>query len=199
MRAELAGIIRRRIPLVSIATTMMSLALGVMACQIDLGGPLPPGPPIVVSQEASAQVQQNWQSALEAAATTGSVTVLLTESQVTSFLSQRLAASEEAVLDNPQVYLRDGAIEVFGGARQGPIRANVHVSISPRIDDQGALGFEITSANFGPIPAPDFITDSVSTILSEAFTGTLGSLATGIRITTIAIADGELAVVGELR
>jgi len=41
--------------------------------------------------------------------------------------------------------------------------------------------------------------DSISAILTEAFTGTLGSLATGIRVTSLAVADGQMAIVGELR
>jgi hypothetical protein len=36
-------------------------------------------------------------------------------------------------------------------------------------------------------------------LLTEAFTGTLGSMATGIRITSLAIADGQVAIVGSPR
>ena len=59
--------------------------------------------------------------------------------------------------------------------------------------------FELTTAEVGPIPAPGALKDSVSAILTEAFTGTLGSLATGIRVTSLAITNGEMAIVGELR
>ena len=36
-------------------------------------------------------------------------------------------------------------------------------------------------------------------MITEAFAGPIGSLATGLRVTSIAIEDGELALVGELR
>ncbi len=125
--------------------------------------------------------------------------VILSESQLTSFLAARLAAQEKPALTQPQVYLRQGQLQIYGVAIQGPLRANVLVSIAPAVQSDGTIAFEIASADFGPLPAPNALKDSLSAILTEAFTGTLGSLATGIRITSLAIADGEMAIVGEIR
>jgi hypothetical protein len=75
----------------------------------------------------------------------------------------------------------------------------VLLSISPILDADGTLAFEVTSADLGPVPAPEGIKESLSALVTEAFAGPIGSLATGLRVTSIAIEDGELALVGEMR
>ncbi|MEJ2607350.1 MAG: hypothetical protein P8Z41_11835, partial [Anaerolineales bacterium] len=89
--------------------------------------------------------------------------------------------------------------QIYGTTNNGPFTANVLIGVTPVINADGELTFDLTRAEFGPIPAPSALKDTVSAILTEAFTGTIGSLATGIRISTIAISDGEMGIVGELR
>ena len=90
-------------------------------------------------------------------------------------------------------------MQIFGIFDQGPFLANALLIVMPSIDAEGQISFELTQADIGPLPIPGALKDTISAILTEAFTGTIGSLATGIRITSIAIADGEMAIVGELR
>jgi hypothetical protein len=170
-----------------------------LACQIHVGGPQLEGSPIPVSTEAASSLAEAWTGAVLGSASTGQVTLIVNEAQLTSYLALRLSQSENPVLQDPQVRLRDGVIQVYGRSVQGPFEANVLVRIQPTIDSEGDLGFSIASADFGPLPVPEALTEGTSTLLTEAFTGTFGSLATGIRITTLAIADGELAIVGVLR
>jgi hypothetical protein len=73
------------------------------------------------------------------------------------------------------------------------------LAITPLVDPDGNITLELTTAEFGPIPAPKALKETISAVLTEAFTGSFGSLATGIRVTTLAINDGQLAIVGELR
>jgi hypothetical protein len=181
------------------AIAAVTLALAVIACQIDIGGPDPPGALIPTKVEAASELQEMWQSAVFSAATTGQVMVLLNEIQLTSLLAQRMDASENPPLLEPQIYLRHDSIKLYGITERGPFKAYILIAITPNIGPDGELSFELTTAEFGPIPAPGALKDTVSAILTEAFTGTIGSLATGIRVTTIAVDDGNLAIVGELR
>ena len=180
-----------------LAATLVGLAS--LACTVSLGGPEPPGPPIAVSTAEAGQVLEAWESALSVDALAGEITLLFTEQQVTSFLAARLAADEDPVLRDPQVYLREGKLNVYGIADQGPFVARVLLAVAPRLSADGALAFDITSADFGPLPAPGALRESLSAILTEAFTGTLGPLATGLRISSFAIADGQIAIVASLR
>ena len=168
-----------------------------LACQISVGGPEPPAEVIHASEASATELADNWDAALSLE--TGEVTLVITEQQLTSFLSERFESDEEPILTHPQVFLRDGEIRVYGTAGAGVFEAGALLSIQPTIGSEGDVEFEITAAEFGPVPAPAALTTVLSELLTEAFTGTLGSMATGIRITSLAIADGQVAIVGSPR
>jgi hypothetical protein len=182
-----------------LAVVAACLGLAAIACQIDVGGPEPPGDPIPVSTEAAGELVGAWESAVAGAAGSGNLTLLLTESQVTSYLALRLEAEEDPLLSSPQVYLRDGMIQIHGRTHQGILAADVLISVTPTLEPDGTISFEVTSADVGPLPAPETLRQSVSAMLTEAFTSPLGSLATGFRITTLAVSGGEAALIGQLR
>jgi hypothetical protein len=167
-----------------------------LACRVNLGGPEPPGPPIPVSDEAAAEVELAWNAAGE---DPDQLIVILSEQQVTSFLVDRLNDQIDPLLQNPQVYLRQGQIQIFGTVSQATWEANLAFIIAPGIDPQGNIELEVVSAELGPFPAPESVRESLSVILSEAFTGEVGPFATGIKLTSIAISDGQIALVGEIR
>ncbi|MGD8603618.1 MAG: hypothetical protein PVF49_03500 [Anaerolineales bacterium] len=173
--------------------------LAILACQIEVGGPEPPGAVIPTTQGGQDLLSSAWDQAVEAALTTGRVMVIFDEIQLTTFLSSELAEQEEPPLLSPQVYLQEDSIQIYGILDQGPFLANALLVVQPEIEPDGQLSFELTQADVGPLPLPSALKNTISAILTEAFTGTIGSLATGVRITSIAISDGEMAIVGELR
>lgn len=183
----------------SIACVALALGIGTLACTLDVGGPAAPGDPIPTSEAAAQEVLDAWKSAAEAAVSAGEVRLLINESQLTSLVAARLAEKDDPVLRDPQVYLRQGQLQIYGTVQQGPLQGNVLLSITPHLDADGTLAFDLTSADLGPVPAPEGIKDSLSAVITEAFAGPIGSLATGLRVTSIAIENGELALVGELR
>ena len=175
------------------------LILSTIACQVNIGGPEQPGEVIPLSAETAQEVEEAWQSALTSAALTGQLTLLLTESQATSLLQQRLESQANPIMRDPQVFLRDGVIRVYGISQRGFLQASVLITVAPRLEPDGSVYFDVTSADFGPFPVPDAVRQSISAMFTEAFTSPLGALATGVRILSIAIADGQIAIVGELR
>jgi hypothetical protein len=182
-----------------IACAALALGVGTLACTMDIGGPAAPGDPIPTSETAAQEVLDAWESAAAESISTGEIRLIINETQLTSLVAARLAEKQDPVLRDPQVYLRDGQLEVFGTIQQGMFRGQVLLSISPVLDADGTLAFEVTSADLGPVPAPEGIKESLSALVTEAFAGPIGSLATGLRVTSIAIEDGELALVGKMR
>jgi hypothetical protein len=73
-----------------IALGVAALMLAMIACQIDVGGPEPPGQPIPTQVDAAGELSRSWQAALTSAAKTGQVLVILDEMQLTSILAHRL-------------------------------------------------------------------------------------------------------------
>jgi uncharacterized protein YpmS len=175
----------------------ISIAAAGLACQIRVGGPEPPAEIIPASESSAMELADNWDSALSL--DSDEVTLVISEQQLTSFLSERFESDEDPILRHPQVFLRDGEIRIYGTASAGVFEAGALLSIQPIVSSGGDVEFNITTAEFGPVPAPGAMTTVLSELLTEAFTGTLGSMATGIRITSFEIADGQIVIVGSPR
>jgi len=164
-----------------------------------VGGPDYPEGAIPVSAQAVESLRNQIDSAVLAGAESGAITLHLTEEQLTSYIAFKLAAEEDPVLQNPQVYLRDGQMQVYGNVKRGYFVANVLVVLNVTVDELGQPAIEIASADFGPLPAPDALKESLTAILTEAYTGSLGPIATGFRLENINIANGLMTVSGRIK
>lgn len=179
---------------------LIVIAFSSIACQLDLGGPEIPAIDQQTSEEAAESLEEQWQSlVVQAENDAGQVTLIVTEEQLTSFLRSRLAAQDQTAFSQPTIQLEDGLIRTFGTVEQDFAKAQVLVEIEVAITDQGEPSFEIVSAEFGPLPLPDAIKNSIESLITEAFSGSIGPYLTGIRLQSIAITDGEMAIIGDLR
>ncbi|MEW6285284.1 MAG: hypothetical protein AB1509_03575 [Chloroflexota bacterium] len=182
------------------------LVLASLACTVSVGGPDYSDRPVIpVSTEAAKSLEDEIRRAFETGAISGEVTIQITEAQITSILAQRLQSDpslqqdKKPLITDPQVYLRDGQMQVFGKTQQGIFTANIGIVIAVSVDENGKPKIEIVSADFGPLPAPEGLTDAISAMIEEAYTGAVGPVATGLRIQTITIADGIMTVTGRIR
>ena len=186
---------------------IISLVLTSLACTVFVGGPdYSSLPPIPVSGEAAESIKAELQRALEAGAQTGVITVNLTEPQITSYLAVRLQtdpnlqqADKKPLITDPQVYLRDGQMQIYGKTQQGMFAANIGIIVSMGVDANGQPQIDVVSADFGPLPAPEGLKDAITAMVREAYTGSLGPVATGLRIESISIANGVMTVTGRIR
>jgi hypothetical protein len=185
---------------------LLLLVLTSLACTINVGGPdYSSLPPIPVSGEAAESIKEELRRAIEASVQTGVITVNLTEPQITSYLAVRmqtdpnLQQDQKPIITNPQVYLRDGQMQIYGKTQQGMFTANIGIIVNMGVDANGQPQIEVVSADFGPFPAPDGLKDAITAMVREAYTGSLGPVATGLRIETISIANGVMTVTGRVR
>ena len=178
---------------------LIILALAILACTMNIGGPAYPAPVIPVSTEAVGELQSSQETAIAAGAGTGQVALSFTEPQLTSYLYYKLQSQDQPLITNPQVYLRDGQLQVYGTASEGYFEATVRIILSAGVDEKGQLKIELTSADFGPIPVPIGLKDIISATLQEAYIGALGPVATGFRLQSITISDGALAITGQIK
>lgn len=186
---------------------LLSLVLTSLACTVFVGGPdYSSLPPIPVSGEAAESIKLELQRAIEAGAATGVITVNLTEPQITSYLATRLQtdpnlqqADRKPLINEPQVYLRDGQMQIYGKTQQGMLTANIGIIVNMGVDANGEPQIDVVSADFGPLPAPEGIKDAITAMVREAYTGSLGPVATGIRIESISIANGVMTVTGRIK
>ena len=186
---------------------LLTFVLTSLACTVFVGGPdYSTLPPIPVSGEVAQSIQAEIQRAIEAAAQTGVITVNLTESQISSYIAARLQtdpnlqqSNRTPLITDPQVYLRDGQMQIYGKTQQGMFAANIGIVVSMGVDANGQPQIDVVSADFGPLPAPEGLKDAITAMVREAYTGSLGPVATGLRIESIAIGNGIMTITGRIR
>jgi hypothetical protein len=181
-----------------ILMAVLAIMAATLACTMNVGGPKSPERTIPVSTEAvgslEAQIQQAMQSAQN-----GQVTFFITEEQLTSLLATKLQSNPDSIITDPQVFLNDGTIQIFGKAKQGFFEATIGVVLTVGVDANGQPVIDITSADFGPIPVPDGLKESITALVQEAYTGSLGPAASGFRLEAVLISNGTMALTGKLK
>lgn len=170
-----------------------------MACMINIGGPDYPNFPIPVSTEALMSMKEQIQEAVTAGAQTGQITLFITESQLTSFLASKLDSEKNPFLTQPQAYLQNGQFQIFGTVTKGYLKATVSIIMTASIGTDGKLLLELSSADFGPLPVPGSLKEIITSLVTEAYTGSLGPIATGFNLESIVIANGAMMIVGRIK
>ena len=179
---------------------IMLAALAItLACTIFVGGPDYPEPPIPISADAVLSLQEQIKAAVEAGAASGEVVLLINEVQLTSYLAYKNLDDPSPMFTDPQVYLRDGQMRIYGKTQQGNFTANIGIVLAVGLDAEGNPELQLASADFGPFPLPEGLNKAITAVIEEAYTGALGPVATGFRIQSISIADGVMTIVGNIR
>jgi hypothetical protein len=173
--------------------------LAILACSINVGGPAYPTPAIPVSTAAIGDLNQAVQTALASGLGSGEVTLVITEPELTSYLAYQLSTQTQPLITSPQVYLRNGQIQVYGTAHQGYFVATAAIVLNAGVDPQGQLLVDVASADFGPFPIPAGLKEAATAAIQEAYTGWLGPVATGFRLESITVADGNMTVTGRIK
>jgi len=176
------------------------LLLSSLACTIFVGGPDYPAQTVPVSENEVINMRTLIEQAFSLGAESGSVTLQFTESQLTSYVALKMQEQTNPLFTEPQILLRDGQMKMYGKKDSGMFTANILITMDVGIDETSGLPkIEIAEADFGPIPAPDGINSTISAIIDEAFTGSLGPVATGFRLESITIADGVITMTGRIK
>jgi uncharacterized protein YpmS len=178
---------------------LLAMLMVTLACTIFIGGPEYPEPPIPISTEAVTSLQEEIKAAVTSGATSGEVTLIMSEVQLTSYLASKIMNDPTPMFTDPQVYLRENQMRIYGKTKQGNFAANIGIVLTVGPDAEGNPELQLTSADFGPFPLPEGLNKAITAVIEEAYTGALGPVATGFRIKTITIADGLMMIIGNIR
>jgi hypothetical protein len=178
----------------------ITLMLASLACSISAGGPEYPAETVPFSTDEVQTMRTQIEQAFTNGAETGVVTLQITESQLTAYITQKMQEQTNPPFTEPIILLRDGQMQLYGKVASGFFNANILIIMNVGIDETSGLPkIEITSADFGPIPAPEGLNTAISAVIDEAFTGSLGPVAIGFRLETITIADGVMTLSGRIK
>lgn len=180
---------------VTLVVTTFTLLL-LVACQIPGFGDPDDGPPITVSEESAASLEQKL---AEVAGAGGAVNVTLTQEEVTSYLALKLPATFEQdgttitnPLQNPQVYFKaDGTLIMRANITFEGNSQLIRVVAKPTVVN-GMLQVDITEGKIGPVPVPGPLLDQVETALAEGLTA--GQDYTNL--TSVSVAEGTITIEG---
>ena len=191
----------------AILPLILPLVLAALSCTIFIGGPDYPKTSVPVSTQAAGSLDDQLHAAETTAANSGTLTLSISESQITSLVADKLneqtdpstGSGQAPFITDPQVYLRDGQIQIYGKAVQGNLQANVRIILSATLDANGKPVISVVSTDFGPLPAPEGLNNAISKMVDEAFTGAIGPAAIGFRLESLTIADGVMTLTGRVK
>ena len=176
-------------------TALLSASLACNFSRTQTPSPTP-RPTVAVSTKSVQEFEQNLNSAAEDLQQGKQVTLIVTESQLTSLVANNFQTEGGVVLQNPQVYLRDGQVQLVGSVEQSGISLPLEILVSIRVNSAGKLDYSIDSAKLGPFPLPQAQLDQLSSELDKAIAAQLGQGEQRIILDGITIADGTMVITG---
>ncbi|MBI3240995.1 MAG: LmeA family phospholipid-binding protein [Chloroflexi bacterium] len=180
-----------------ISVVLIVILSAALACggPLAVGGPTPEYPTVAVSTESAQSLTDKFESLK---ASTGEVTVSITESELTSFIAEKLAAQPDSALSNPQVYLRDGKIKLYATVTTSSFTANALIVVNVTLVD-GQMAATIEKADFGPVPVPSDLLSSLTSTINDNLLALADKLPSDVRLKSIAIADGNLTLTADVK
>ena len=181
---------------IKVVSLIFILCLATLACSI--GGSnqqvRPPEGVIVVNQEATNRLKQNFNQALQETSSSSESQLRVTNEEITSLVATELAATGQIPLNNPQVWFTAGRIYITGDVTAFGVN-NASIIVATAVVDNGRLVVEVQEAKMGLFDFPDSILESITQTVNETLAGILIDL----EILRLEILEGEMFVVGTQR
>jgi hypothetical protein len=155
--------------------------------------------PVPVSSEAAQQLVDNIENAAATAVAGGTVTIVITESQLTSLAVLEMQDSVETDIQNLQIHLQDGLVRISGQVKNGNLSMNASIDVKITADTQGQPHSEIVSARVGPFPVPESMLNDITSGLDQFLIDQINSSGDQVFIQQISIADGKMTITGNLK
>jgi len=185
---------KRYFPILTLITVLMAANL---ACLVSVGAPVSPTPtsrPIPISTEAvQGFVQSMEQPTINP--TTGSVTMLLTEEQITSYVAYQLQQDPNPVIRNPQIYLDNGQISIQGQITTDVMTGDGTLTAKINIDENGNPKVEILTAQFGTFPIPTALLGSISSLVDHYLNDYISQSNADYKVQSLSIANHVMTIV----
>jgi hypothetical protein len=158
------------------------------------GAPERPGAEIMVSDQAGAEAKTKLEQALPQPGALTSVTI--TEQQLTSWLAMEMRNSSDLPLDDVQVYLRNGSIQVWGMVHGGEESTAALIAGTVTIGADKQPRFEIESMQVGQQVVPGVLLSQAETWLNQVISEQVNSYAPGLELMNVSIKNGMITVSG---
>jgi len=182
---------------IRIILLLITLTLTSLAC--NLGGRLleKPRETIPVTTEAVEGLMGKVKK-LESLVQSGDVVeLIITETEITSLVVFELMDQSPQPLDNIQIYLRDGQIQVFGTYRESGLSLPLEVVATPIVSAVGVLSISLDTVKIGPVAAPDVLQKQAQSLVDEVVLRAVNDRAgESFIVNNVSISDGQMIING---
>ena len=185
-----------KIPLMRLLMILTVLVGASLACNLPARGVPTPPPDPTLSAEEIRQLEEQLRGTLVNQQGSDTVTITVTQQQLSSFVASEVAGMSSPPLTNPQVVLVNGQVEVYGVVNQAGISANSKTVLQPRVDADGNPKLDVVSINVGPFPVPDSLKSQVEAMVDDTLSNYLEAQSERFRVTDIQVSEGRMTVSG---
>lgn len=155
------------------------------------GAPERPGAEIFPSDAIAIEGKNALENALPPPGSLNTAT--LTESQITSWLAMEMRNNPDLPLQNVQVYLRDGKVQIWGMV-QGKESSTSALVVGKVNLNNGSPSFDVESLQIGQQIIPDILISQAESWLNEFITKKINEQVPGLEIMNINISSGLITM-----
>jgi hypothetical protein len=176
---------------------LILLAIVSLACNLGSLKGKETSPPNPFTTEAVTSLEDPLQEAQDQATNDHPVSLEITEAQLTSIVAHELQGQDEYQISDPQVYLRNGQIQMVGKLTNRNITLNAKIALTPEVDSTGSVHLHVVSASLGLFPVPENMVSDLERFLDKSFANEIESRTPNTRIESIVIQDGVMRIIGK--
>jgi uncharacterized protein YpmS len=176
---------------------LLALLAASLACNLPGkgSGKIPTAAPM--SEEEQRKMEEGLKLTL--ASSNGEVTITVTQQQINSYISAKMAAQKEQVFSDPVVVLTKGNMEVNGKVIQGPLTLNLKIVLQPGVGADGNPSLVIKDISLGGLPVPDEMKAQIGNLVDESLKEYLANQNSGFKVRQITIEEGQITVTGSMQ
>ena len=158
------------------------------------GAPERPGDSIAVSDQAGLEAKDMVENSIPQPGTLTSITI--TEQQITSWLAMEMKNSPDLPLNDIQVYLRDGKVQLWGMVNGSDNATSALVIGEIKIDENKKPFFDIESMQVGQQVIPDLLVSQMEAWINQVMLENIEKQLPGLQLMNVKVTSGMVTVSG---
>lgn len=177
---------------------IVSVLIVTVGCALPFSAATPTATPALPAASLS-DTEAKISAALDSAAQSGVLSLSLSENELSALVADRLSHQTAVPIAGPYVTLRQGELALHGKMTVASITADTVIVMTFAAAALAEPRIKVSRANFGILPVPGAVLDAISSTLQQLLVGSLAESVTGMRLTTIEVADGYITIQGTTR
>jgi len=158
------------------------------------GAPERPGDAIITSDSSGLEAMSILTNSLPQPGSMTSVTI--TEQQLTSWIAMEMKDSPDLPLNDIQIYLRDGKVQIWGMVTRGENSTSALVVGEVSIDENKYPYFKIESMQIGQQIVPGLFLSQMEAWLNQSLGDAISKNAPGLQLVSLKVTSGLITVSG---